>query len=333
LVAIFIMAIGLLALLTLFPLGALRMLKAIQDERCAQAGNNASTIGVMGSIGQLQTLVPPLPAGAAGTYDPYLNPFAPGQPGSPPNTQGEFPSYPVLVDPVGASAFGSTNGLQLGGTGQSAIARFSVNFAQRTQDALQWFTLQDDIDFENAQPGTGNSPAGTPRLILPVPPAPVPGTISRDTRYSYAYLLQRPRYADASVIDAVVVVYNKRTVTLTAQLSPPEYVYNNAAAFNLATNSITIDYTNNVPPPTRVGDWLLDATPVPLPGNSATAHGYFYRVVGITDLGNNQLEFEVEQPIRGFPTPLNAPANPPLYRGTIIVLDGVAEVYTRGPSR
>ena len=35
LVAIFIMGIGLLALLTLFPLGALRMAKAIQDDRAA----------------------------------------------------------------------------------------------------------------------------------------------------------------------------------------------------------------------------------------------------------------------------------------------------------
>ena len=43
LVAIFIMAIGLLALLTLFPLGALRMSQALQNDRtaaCASAGAN-----------------------------------------------------------------------------------------------------------------------------------------------------------------------------------------------------------------------------------------------------------------------------------------------------
>ena len=37
LVAIFVMGIGLLALLTLFPLGVFSMQRAIQDERCAQA--------------------------------------------------------------------------------------------------------------------------------------------------------------------------------------------------------------------------------------------------------------------------------------------------------
>src|SRR5687767_14193572 len=41
LVAIFIMAIGLLALLTLFPIGALRMAQSIQDERTGAAAMNA----------------------------------------------------------------------------------------------------------------------------------------------------------------------------------------------------------------------------------------------------------------------------------------------------
>src|SRR5262245_61659466 len=44
LVAIFVMAIGLLALLTLFPLGALSMAQAIKDNRTAHAGKNAFAI-------------------------------------------------------------------------------------------------------------------------------------------------------------------------------------------------------------------------------------------------------------------------------------------------
>ena len=42
LVSIFIMAIGMLALLTLFPLGALRIDQAIKDERTAQAAVQAT---------------------------------------------------------------------------------------------------------------------------------------------------------------------------------------------------------------------------------------------------------------------------------------------------
>src|ERR1700677_250755 len=44
LVAIFIMGIGMLAMLVLFPLGVLRMGLAIQNDRCAQACRMATAI-------------------------------------------------------------------------------------------------------------------------------------------------------------------------------------------------------------------------------------------------------------------------------------------------
>src|SRR5437660_11496786 len=44
LVAIFVTAIGLLALLTLFPLGALSMAQAIKDDRTAHSAKNANAI-------------------------------------------------------------------------------------------------------------------------------------------------------------------------------------------------------------------------------------------------------------------------------------------------
>src|SRR5262245_56539469 len=44
LVAIFILALGLLSLLTLFPLGALTMAQAIKDQRSADAAANANAI-------------------------------------------------------------------------------------------------------------------------------------------------------------------------------------------------------------------------------------------------------------------------------------------------
>ena len=50
LVSIFIMAIGLLALLTLFPLGALRMAQAIQDTNCAQVAVNAQAASVIKNL-------------------------------------------------------------------------------------------------------------------------------------------------------------------------------------------------------------------------------------------------------------------------------------------
>jgi len=48
LVAIFIMGIGLLALLTLFPLGALEMAQAIQDDRAGKAAADAVALSEAG---------------------------------------------------------------------------------------------------------------------------------------------------------------------------------------------------------------------------------------------------------------------------------------------
>src|SRR6266852_1689458 len=43
-VAMFIMALGMIALLTLFPLGAVQMGQAVKDDRCAQSAAAADTI-------------------------------------------------------------------------------------------------------------------------------------------------------------------------------------------------------------------------------------------------------------------------------------------------
>ena len=141
------------------------------------------------------------------------------------------------------------------------------------------------------------------------------------------------KQSKASILSLVSLIRNSLSPQIIGVAPPipgsgtlPEYAYSNGKnnVFDLGNNTITIDYTNNVPPKARVGDWLLDATPIALPANCATAHGYFYRIVGMTDIGNNKLEFEVEQTIRGFT------ANSP---GTVIFLEGVAEVYMKGCSR
>src|SRR4051812_3715730 len=44
LIAIFLMGIGLMAILSLFPLGAAQMAQAIKDQRCAEAATNADAL-------------------------------------------------------------------------------------------------------------------------------------------------------------------------------------------------------------------------------------------------------------------------------------------------
>src|SRR5262245_7466250 len=85
LTAIFIMGIGMLAILTLFPLGALSMARAVRDDRGATIAANAAALARafdLASDPNVQAALNATPTG-------FLAP------------QPTTPSYPVLVDPFG----------------------------------------------------------------------------------------------------------------------------------------------------------------------------------------------------------------------------------------
>src|SRR5438270_7826562 len=83
LVAIFIMGIGLLAILTLFPLGALSMARAVRDDRAAAIGANGASLAIAHDL-RTDTTVASYLASAPTGY----------------STVTDGPGYPVLVDPV-----------------------------------------------------------------------------------------------------------------------------------------------------------------------------------------------------------------------------------------
>src|SRR5438445_3974978 len=83
LIAIFVMAIGLLSLLTLFPLGALSMAQAIKDNRTGHIAGSAASIANYRNVRADPIVV-----------QAFQNPPAE----VPPPTSGG-PSYPVYVDP------------------------------------------------------------------------------------------------------------------------------------------------------------------------------------------------------------------------------------------
>src|SRR2546421_599817 len=126
LVAIFVTAIGLLALLALFPLGALTMAQAIKDDRTAHAAGNAAAVGESlpqwGASGFATVGVrsdpliydPTVPSiGVNQSNDTFLTPAtalngitaygtAPG--GGLPPAHADFPGYAIYVDPIGFQA-------------------------------------------------------------------------------------------------------------------------------------------------------------------------------------------------------------------------------------
>src|SRR5438445_5830278 len=93
LVAIFVMGIGLLAVLALFPLGAYRMAHAIQAARCVNIAESCDGIANMWKI-RSNSVLQPNPNAA----DLYLNP---GGGATALLSSSSAPSYPVLIDPTG----------------------------------------------------------------------------------------------------------------------------------------------------------------------------------------------------------------------------------------
>jgi hypothetical protein len=374
LVAIFIMAIGLMTLLTLFPLGALSMAQAIQDSRAGQAAANAAALAEAKQLRHLDIgdyiprpsgpnnynrVVydkdpnapvgpttphdpdPTLAPGIAGYRDIFVDPLPRGNKGAPnkklppipidsANLDPSFPSYPVFVDPIGylarlqadnsAPAVGDA---ELGNTpgiprripryiwGPEGAPRFTMQ--QRIQYANRFNALLDDLEFDK------DTNAGSPTVIAPT----TPRTIARNSRYSWAYLLRRPRAADLSVVDVSVVLYNARP----AQAPLPEHVFQNVV-FNVGSTQLDVPYSG-AKPDIKKGNWVLDATLRQGSRGNYTPepHGFFYRVVGVTDNGSS-LTLELQDPIKPFAK--YTQTTEMRFTGTLIFMEYVVEVFEKG---
>src|SRR5579862_7466045 len=90
LIAIFVMGIGLLAVMAMFPLGASSMARAIKDDRAGHAAANAKALAIALNV----------------RFDSYVT--------SQFNTAYPLdgPSNPVLVDPLGYMSYSPSSGTQ-----------------------------------------------------------------------------------------------------------------------------------------------------------------------------------------------------------------------------
>jgi hypothetical protein len=307
LVAIFVMGIGLLALLTLFPLGALNMAQAIQDDLATHAQGNAHALA--------EALDLRNDANVVGAYN---NPDPGGTYGVKALTAANYPGYdgpsfPVYVDGYGALALSAQAQNWVGDllAATFTVPRRSPGVAANVNNLPFYFTLLDDIKFlDSGVPDTGS------------------GQVEREGGISWAYLMRRPRLSVTSAVDVSVVVYARRPLRTNKNLNPNEATY--TATFHLASN--TVDLTWNTAngqtvPQLRPGGWILDGT-VETRGNYPWPHGFLYRVSDVSDVTtvgvNGSVTLTIATPFREFDTSLGQ--NP---TGTVIILDGVAAVYEK----
>jgi prepilin-type N-terminal cleavage/methylation domain-containing protein len=261
LVTIFIMGIGMLALLVLFPLGALKMGQALRDDRCASSAALADSIALAWDIRHDPTNV--IPAFTANGV----------------NTAITGPSNGVFVDPYFAPV-AATVGTPGPGGATSALPRrtFAANGVPVAGNlAVRWCTLLDDITFAvDGTPDLGSNNA--------------PGFAQRAEAYTWAWLVRQAQAGSSAVVQMDVVVYRKRDTTV---LNEPVF----AATGAVNTNTMILTYgAQGAQPNLRTGQWVLDTSPSSY-GNKAVP-GYFYRVVGYTDYGNGTMLLELESNLK-----------------------------------
>jgi prepilin-type N-terminal cleavage/methylation domain-containing protein len=325
LVTIFIMAIGMLALLVLFPLGALEMARALKDDRCASACYDAIGVATVQNF-KNDTYITSDPTQPA-LFNAFTNPF-PTSAGTAVNLGVGGTSYGVYVDPFGYSTGSTVIGALPGTTPGMFRASISLNNdsgrltrlnAYRTANGMplltnnpslylyecyRWCELLDDIDF---------TPDGTPNTVPT-------GGVTRAGRYTWAWLLRQQQAGSSSAIDVYVIVYQDRDTSTAPGPSEPAYSVTSGGAAD--TNFLTISYPAGSPPKMKTGRWILDTTPVAAAGGGNNAvPGYFYRVVNYTDLGvsggTGTMQLELETNLRAASS-------------VVVVMDSVAEVFYRG---
>lgn len=347
LMAIFIMAIGLIALLALFPVGAIDMARAIRHDRTAHLAANADNITrlVWKSAWMDRTTDTLFEETYAptGVYarEPYLRAFdnpwsadpAFGPPWSitpPAFQQYEIPhssigaSWPVYVDPIGWWGHSGVQRCWVAGmqpaltnaqaTTQTGVARRDIATLPMNTPAarIKLLSLTDDIGFSRTG---GGRDAGT-------------GQVERGNKYNFALLLQRQQQSMRHECNAHIIVYQDRPVT---DLPPVEYSFPSLQMLDNVTSTVRIDYnspgatpTAGTRPPIKRGGWvMLAATPVMAVDGRPTAFPLcsFHRVVMLEESGSI-LNLVLERTI--------GPHFDGGYAARVFILDGVVDVYDRG---
>lgn len=308
LVAIFIMAIGMLALLTLFPVGLLSFGQAIKDDRATQGAHQADAF--MRWYWKDKILSQPNPA------EPFFVALSnPGTPLPPIPANDTLASYPVLVDPIGVSMRTSPNtdwvgdGGQGTGTDQTNIPRRTLsmitNVPQATQPALalRACSLMDTIGYQaNGEP--------------------LPGSDMRAIQYNWTWLLQRKNNSDQFTVEMTILVFDKRVAGFLPSASEKTFTPSTA-------DQKVLTFPQSAAPNVQKGGWLLDVSSTTTGNNPGVRNANFYRVVSVTpDTTNGTASVELQTPLKDHSGNTNGFA---ITDWRFAVVDGLYEVFEMQP--
>jgi hypothetical protein len=293
LTALFILALGVIAIMTMFPLGASQMAIANREDRSALAAFGAD--GYFRTYWKTQIVESPNP-NTESFWAALDNPNAPPLPpalnhaGLTPAGLTSEVSYPVFVDSMGYVARSGMSQAWLGDSGTTNVPRTTIgSVGSNSLLALRTCSLMD---------GLGYNDDGVP-------------TTDRELRYNFLWVIQRPVNQNRFTANLTIVVFDNRP-NLFAPVGS-EQVFNNVPV-TPGTSSITLGSVPDIKP----GGWIMDAS-VGIPGRPGIRHANFYRVTAI-----NGSTLELQSPIKAPSDNINA-----AYTGTFVILRGVSGVYQR----
>jgi hypothetical protein len=317
LIAIFVMGIGMLAILVLFPLAALNMARALKDDRIGTLAANAEAMANARGVKTDTNIVSAMTTAPAGFQAPDPN----------------GPSYPVIVDPYfvnngGFNTVGNVPTMQrvIPATTQNEL---KVSPPGSTLPIDRWFSLVDDLYFDsNGVPTvTSANPNTAPQQITGLSIGP----LRRQGYYTFSYLMRRLVTQQPTSTQLSVIVYQNRAI----QVPVMENVFTMVSTTNPlsppAKGDTSIVLTGGTPD-LRRGSWIMDVTyeqkTSPVTGNAVGyAHAQCYKVMDAMNTANG---FQVEI----YP-PLKDSFNPLYITGSaqVVVLDSATEVFERGSGR
>lgn len=363
LVALFVMALGLLSLLTLFPLGALQIGQALKDDRCGQTALQAD--GYLRAYWQKNVVESSTESNggvANGMSLPKLS-------GAISNASNETPikitsiahgltNETVIISDVG----GNTNA-----NGTYAVTRiddntFSLNgiSGNAAYTTGGTWVLPGNLNVMGMPvmiDPLGANTAGTPGTIAGVGTNGIPrkglallnsGSLALRNccmlddltfgandkpeaggwlaRYNWSAIVQQPDINVPSKANVSILVYDQRAPLLT--IPTPEVIPTSPATITVTPGQTSIGpitVTGDADTVyVRKGGWVMDGT---VTGTTATATrlANFYRISGVTPdpVNPNVYTIDLETPIEG---PAASTAS---YNATFYFFAGLAEVFKR----
>ncbi|MBP3958494.1 hypothetical protein J8F10_24870 [Gemmata sp. G18] len=321
LVAIFITAIGLVGVMSMFPFGAKQMSDALISDR------SASHAGAIDGLvrGYWKEKVVEDTSGF-GNNEPFWtamdNPSDqgphPSNVATPTPTNPLEPSYPVFLDPMGWAGRSNSSASKRW-VGDSTGSASGPSFVPRRS-----MRLVTDLPPPAAFNTPNTQEPSLARRLWSQPdgfswdedsrPA---ATDTRELRYNALAVLQRPVNRDRYNATLKVVVFINRRDGFFPQGS--EAVFPNTAnpasiSLTPGSTAMTISSAADI----RKGSWIMDATI-----DGTVRHANFYRVVSVAENTAGFYDVELHTPVKRVDGGTNA------YNAVVVVMAGVADVFDR----